>query len=235
MQNQRTNELFDKLKNGLIVSCQAAGNSPFNSPEGVTLFAQAALMGGAVGIRSEGFEKTKMIKSKVNLPVIGLIKSEFPDGYVRITGSFDDIDKLIEAGSDVIAIDGTFRKREELSGPDFIGKVKSKYHMTVMADIAEYDEGIACVESGADCLSTTLSGYTPSTASLKQAGPNLELLERLAADVIVPVFAEGRINSPEEAAKMISAGAWGVVVGSAITRPNVVTQWYVDAIKSVIK
>jgi len=119
-------EIFDRLKKQLIVSCQAEGNDPFNSSEGVTLFAKAAVMGGAAGIRTEGFEKTKMIKENVSVPVIGLIKSYFDDGYVRITGSFKDVEDLLKTNCDIIAIDGTFRKREELTGPEFISKVKGK-------------------------------------------------------------------------------------------------------------
>ena len=224
---------FNKIKNGLIVSCQAEGDDPFNTPDGVLLFAKAALMGGAVGIRTEGYEKTKKIVEGVNAPVVGLIKSYFEDGFVRITGSFEDVEKLIATKCDVIAIDGTFRKREGLTGPEFIAEVKKKYNCTVMADISTYEDGKACVEAGADCLSTTLSGYTPETKDLPHDKPNVELLSRLAKDFSLPVIAEGRVNTPEYAAQMIKEGAWAVVVGTVLTRPRVVTGWFVDAIKNV--
>ncbi len=235
MQSKTAENILNKMKNGLVVSCQASGDSPFNSPEGVTMFAKAAMMGGAAGIRSEGFAKTKMIQASVNLPIIGLIKSEFEDGYVRITGTFNDVEKLIEAGSDIIAIDGTFRIREGLTGAQFITAVKSKYDCIIMADIAEYEEGLACIKTGADCLSTTLSGYTPETENLKSKGPDLDLLKELSAVSDIPVFAEGRINTPADAAMMIKSGAWAVVAGTAITRPNVITEWYVKAIDGVAK
>lgn len=224
---------FNKIKNGLIVSCQAEGNDPFNTPEGVLLFAKAALMGGAVGIRTEGYEKTKKIVEGVDAPVIGLIKSYFDDGFVRITGSFDDVEKLIETKCDVIAIDGTFRKRDGFTGPEFISEVKKRYGCIVMADISTYDDGAACAAAGADCLSTTLSGYTPETNNLPHDKPNIELLKRLSKDFKLPVIAEGRVNTPEYAAQMIKEGAWAVVVGTVLTRPRVVTGWFVDAIKNV--
>lgn len=224
---------FNKIKNGLIVSCQAEGDDPFNTPDGVLLFAKAALMGGAAGIRTEGYEKTKKIVEGVNAPVIGLIKSYFDDGFVKITGSFADVEKLIDTKCDIIAIDGTFREREGFTGPDFIKEVKRRYDCKVMADISTYEDGAACAAAGADCLSTTLSGYTPETKDLPHDKPNIELLGKLAADFNIPVIAEGKVNTPEFAAQMIKNGAWAVVVGTVLTRPRVVTGWFVDAIKNV--
>lgn len=224
-------DVFHALRNGLVVSCQAEGDDPFNAPEGVTLFARAAIMGGAVGIRTEGKAKTAEIKRNVAVPVIGLIKSYFDDGFVKITGSTEDILDLIEINCDIIAIDGTFRKRESLSGPDFIRSIKREHSCIIMADIATIEEGLACVEAGADCLSTTLSGYTPETRSrLSDHQPDFALLEELVKQSPIPVFAEGRINTPDDAKKMMNLGAWGVVVGTVITRPRVVTSWFVDAL-----
>lgn len=225
------NNVISKLKGKLIVSCQAEGDSPFNSPEGVTMFAKAAILGGASAIRSEGIEKTKMIIEQINVPVIGLIKSKFEDGSVRITGTFKDVENLISIGTHIIAIDGTFRIRENLSGPDFIKQVKTKYKCLIMADIAMEDEAIACAEAGADLISTTLNGYTPETIKDKIHSPNFELVKSLVNKIKIPVVAEGRINTPEAAKKMIELGAYSVVVGTAITRPHIITSWFVDAIK----
>ena len=225
------NDVISKLKRKLIVSCQAEGDSPFNSPEGVTMFAKAAIMGGAAAIRSEGIEKTKIIIEQTNVPVIGLVKSKFEDGSVRITGTFKDVEDLISIGTHIIAIDGTFRKRENLSGPDFIKQVKTKYKCLIMADIAMEDEAIACAEADADLISTTLNGYTPETIEDKIHSPNFELVKSLVKKIKIPIIAEGRINSPEAAKKMIELGAYSVVVGTAITRPHIITSWFVDAIK----
>lgn len=227
------NDIIKILKGNLIVSCQAEDDSPFNSPEGVTMFAKAAIMGGAAAIRSEGIAKTKMIIEQTNVPVIGLIKSKFEDGSVRITGTFKDVEDLISIGTHIIAIDGTFRLRENLSGPDFIRQIKTKFNCSVMADIAKEDEAIACEEAGADLISTTLNGYTPETISDKTKEPNYDLVTQLVNKVKIPVVAEGRINSPEAAKKMIELGAFAVVVGTAITRPHIITSWYVDAIKNI--
>lgn len=226
-------DIFQTLRGGLIVSCQAEGESPFNNPKGVADFAETARMGGAVGIRSQGVDKTAAIIERVApMPVIGLFKSQFPDGTVCITGSFQAVEQLLSVGTHIVAIDGTFREREGLSGPDFIAEVKRRYpQCTVMADIATFEEGMACAQAGADCLSTTLSGYTPDTAHIPHEGPDTELLQRLVQATDLPVFAEGRINTPADAAKMMQLGAWAVVVGSAITRPHLVTQWYVEKIQ----
>ncbi len=228
--NSRQKNIFDKFCHKLIVSCQAETDSPFNSPDDMVKFAECAALGGAAAIRSQGVSKTKAIIEKVNLPVIGLIKSTFDDGSVRITGSFDHVEQLMEIGCDIIAIDGTFRIREGLSGPDFISQVKQKYECIVMADIALHDEAIACEEAGTDCVSTTLNGYTPETINEKSIGPNFELLKKVVLECKVPVIAEGRYNTPDYAAKAINYGAWSVVVGTAITRPQVITQWFVEKI-----
>lgn len=229
-------EVFNKLKGGLIVSCQAEGDSPFNNPEGVKSFAICAQMGGAAAIRSEGIEKTKAIVEGVQLPVIGLVKTYFEDGMVCITRSFEQVEGLLNAGCHIIAIDGTFREKEKMSGPEFIREVKRKYNCCIMADIATYTEAMACVEAGADCISTTLSGYTPETAHLNHDTPNIELLQKLVAALgeTIPVIAEGRFNTPLLASDAMRAGAWAVVVGTAITRPQTITKWFYDAVKNAI-
>lgn len=224
-------KVFYKIRKGLIVSCQADAGDPFDSPEGVSLFAKAAELAGAVGIRTAGIEKTKKIISTVNLPVIGLVKTKFPDGMVCITSSFSAVEELIKTGCEIISIDGTFRMRENLCGPDFIYEVKKRYNCVVMADIARTDEAKSCIEAGADCVSTTLSGYTPETLQLKSEGPDFQLLEEVIKVSPVPVIAEGRYNTPQHAKEAVIKGAWAVVVGTAITRPRIITRWFTDAIK----
>lgn len=227
------NELLKQLKGGMIVSCQAEGDDPFNAnPEYMALFARAAEMGGAIGIRTQGIEKLKAIKRATKLPVIGLLKSQFPDGTVCITGSFNEVGQLIAAGSDIVAIDGTFRKREGLSGPEFIKEVKKRYGCIVLADIATYAEAKACEEAGADCVSTTLNGYTPDTLQFHD-GPNYDVLKECVEGLTVPVFAEGRYNTPAEAGKAMELNAFAVISGTAITRPRVITHWFVNEIKKV--
>jgi N-acylglucosamine-6-phosphate 2-epimerase len=231
------NNIFESLKGKLVVSCQAEDGSPFNSPEGVTAFAQSAIRGGAAGIRTCGIEKTSSIVHNVSVPVIGLTKSYFPDGTVCITGKFNDVQQLIEAGASIIAVDGTQRLREGgLTGADYIRVIKKKYDVLIMADIATADEALACYKAGADCVSTTLCGYTPDTKQLLDSHrPSFSILGRclqiLPPDY--PVFAEGRFNTPEDSRLAIEFGAWAVVVGSAITRPHLITEWFVDSIREI--
>lgn len=223
-------ELLERLRGSMIVSCQSEGEDPFNAdPEYMCLFAKAAEMGGAKGIRTQGIEKLKAIKRKVSLTIIGLLKGTFPDGTVKITGSYNEVEQLIDAGSDIIAIDGTFREREGLTGPAFIAECKKKYGCVILADIATFEEAKACEEAGADCISTTLNGYTPDTLEY-QEGPNYDLLEKVVNALNVPIFAEGRYNAPVDAQKAMELGAFAVITGTAITRPRVVTSWFVEAV-----
>lgn len=228
------NKLIEQLKGGMIVSCQAEGDDPFNAnPEYMALFARAAEMGGAIGIRTQGIAKLEAIKRATTLPVIGLLKSQFDDGMVRITGSFGEVEQLIRSKSDIVAIDGTFREREGLTGPDFIKEVKKRYGCLVLADIATFAEAKACEEADADCVSTTLNGYTPNTIGY-QDGPNYGVLKECVNGLSIPVFAEGRYNTPAEAGKAMEMGAFAVISGTAITRPRVITQWFVAEINKVI-
>lgn len=225
-------QILERLRNSIIVSCQSEGDDPFNATSMyMGLFARAAEMGGARGIRSEGIEKIKAIKKITKLPIIGLIKSKFMDGTVCITGSLEKVEQLINVGCDIIAIDGTFREREGYTGPDFIREVKQRFDCLVLADVATCDEAIACESAGADCVSTTLNGYTPDTKT-NSNNPNFEILDEIIKHLAIPVFAEGRYNTPTDARKAMEMGAYGVIVGSAITRPRVITSWFVEAIKN---
>jgi len=218
----------------MIVSCQSEGDDPFNAdPAYMALFARAAEMGGARGIRTQGIAKLCAIKNATSLPVIGLLKQRFPDGTVRITGSFSEVEQLLKAKSDIIAIDGTMREREGMTGPDFIATVKKKYGCIVLADIATLEEAKACEKAGADCVSTTLNGYTPETFRIHN-GPNLLLLVDAVKYLNVPVFAEGRYNTPDDAQLAMEMGAYAVISGTAITRPRVVTSWFVESVNKGI-
>jgi N-acylglucosamine-6-phosphate 2-epimerase len=226
-------EFFKQIHKGLIVSSQAEGNDPFNTPDGVTLFARAAEMGGASAIRSCGIIKTKHIIQHIALPVIGLTKAEYEDGFVKITRSTEDVEKLFEIGCSIVAIDGTLRFWDGLNGPEFIAKMKNDLNMPIMADISTLEDALACENAGADCLSTTLSGYTKETQDQNNGEPDFALIKELANKVRIPIIAEGRISRPEHAVKAMEFGAYAVVAGTVITRPRVVTSWYVNALKGM--
>lgn len=221
------------VKNGLIVSCQFDADDPFNSPEYVSLFALSAQMGGAAGIRTEGKESIKATKEKVQLPVIGLIQSTYPDGSVLITPDSKEVGDIIEAGADIVALDATERIRPNgLTGFEFLRRVRVDHPGTLLlADVSTFEEGVQAAELGADLVSTTLSGFTPSTLHKAREGVDFDLIERLAESLVVPVIAEGRILLPGEAAHAFDLGAYSVVVGAAITRPTVITQMFIHEIQ----
>jgi len=223
-------QLLQKLKGGLIVSCQPDAhdrqNDPMNIPAIMAALARSAELGGAVGIRADGEEDIAAVRAAVRLPIIGIFKADLPGFEVRITPTLEHALRIIAAGADIIALDGTARPRPGgLSTTEFIRLVCRETGRPVFADISTLDEGIMAAGAGADALLPTLSGYT--SYSTQQEGPDFELIGALSASVSVPVIAEGRINTPQEAARALACGAWAVTVGSAITRPRSITERFV--------
>ena len=210
----------------LVVSCQADPGSPFGKPEFIAAFAEAAVRGGAHGLRLEGAANIRAVRAEQTVPIIGLTKrrnGEFGDIY--ITPHFEDVEAVAAAGADLIAFDATTRKR-----PVTVKEVVDAVHgcsKLALADVSTVQEAVWALEAGADYVSTTLSGYT--NYSPQQDGPDLKIISDLAALGIRPI-AEGRIRNPEEAREALDRGAHAVVVGSAITRPEVVTGWFRDAL-----
>ena len=209
-------------KGTLIVSCQANPGSPFDNPLFIRAFAQAAKLGGATALRLQGIENITAVRKDQTLPIIGLIKRHQEDfGDIYITPELSDVEAIIQAGADIVAFDATLRKR-----PTAISQIIDLIHehgKLAMADISTAIEAIAALDAGADYISTTLSGYTNYSPKLE--GPDLGLISDLAMHSIEAI-AEGRIRTPEEAREALARGAFAVVVGSAITRPEVVTSWF---------
>lgn len=229
------NELILKLKHGLIVSCQSEGDDPFNYPDLLAKFAIAAQMGGASAIRAQGVENIKAIRDAVDLPLIGIIEGHFANGWVCITPDFADVENIIHAGADIIALDVTPRKRPNgLDGVEFFDEVKERFDVPLMADISTFEEGIRAAEMGAILVATTLSGYTEYTEKHSTDHPDYDLIEKLARAIKVPLIAEGRIWTPEQAKEALYRGAFSVVVGTAITRPRILTRKFVDVMTSKI-
>lgn len=225
-------ELIEKLKGKLIVSCQALPGEPLyiENDTMMPLMAIAAKRAGAAGIRTNGERDVKEIKKAVDLPVIGLIKKEYEGFSQYITVTMKEIDTLVEAEADIIALDCTMRNRADgktVNG--FIKEIKEKYpDIILMADISTFEEGVNAEKAGVDMVGTTLSGYTPY--SEKTDGPDFKLVERLAKELNIPVIAEGKIHEPQQAKKMLELGAHAVVVGGAITRPLEIAQRFVKAV-----
>lgn len=215
-----TVELLTALRGRLIVSCQAYPGEPMRDPVIITAVAQAALDGGAAGIRAQGVDDIKMIRSHTTAPLIGLLKVG-QDG-VFITPTVTDARNVCSAGADIVAVDGTTRARPDhqplaasIDAIHAVGKL-------AMADVGSLEDAQYSVNSGADCVSTTLAGYTPSRT--RTTGPDIDLLEELVGQLEVPVFAEGRIRNPVDARRCLDAGAYAVVVGTAITHPTRITR-----------
>ena len=227
----RKEELFEKIKGKVIVSCQAIPGEPLYVEEKsiMYLMARAAKMAGTPAIRTSSIRDVIAIKEETGLPVIGLIKVKYEGFESYITPTMKEVDELVQAGSDVIALDCTNQKRGDgKTVSEFIREVREKYPEAIlMADISTYEEGINAWKLGMDIVGTTMSGYT--SYSSKTEGPDYELVKRLSAEVDVPVIGEGRIHSPEQAVEMLEAGAFAVVVGGAITRPLEIAQRFIGA------
>ncbi|MCH4887517.1 N-acetylmannosamine-6-phosphate 2-epimerase [Acidaminobacter sp. JC074] len=221
---------LEKLRHGLIVSCQALEEEPLYTNEGgiMPLMAKAAELANAVGIRANGVRDIKEIKEAVDLPVVGILKKQYEGFEQHITVTMNEIDLLVEAGADIIAFDATMRPRPDgLTVNEFIGEIKSKYpNQLLMADVSTYEEGINAYKAGVHMVGSTLSGYTPYTA--EKMGPDYDLIESLSNEIDIPVIAEGRIHYPDQAKKMLELGAFAVVVGGAITRPKEITERFIS-------
>ncbi|GEL77060.1 N-acetylmannosamine-6-phosphate 2-epimerase [Tenuibacillus multivorans] len=222
------NPVIESLRSGLIVSCQAMPHEPLHGSHIMQRMALAAEEGGAVGIRANTPDDIRAIKDSVSLPIIGLYKKRYPESDVYITPTMAEVEAVVEAGADMVAIDATLRKRpDDQSLKDVVSMIKHQYpdHFLV-ADVSTFEEGKYVDDLNVDLISTTLSGYTEETRDID--GFNHHLLKKLTEICHKPVLAEGRIYTPELAKDCIIYGAYAVVVGSAITRPQEITERFVD-------
>lgn len=226
--------MLEQIKGKLVVSCQALENEPLHSPFIMARMALAAAEGGAAGIRANSVVDIKAIRQQVALPVIGLIKRDYPDSEVFITPTLREVEELIAAAPEMIALDATQRPRpggETLA--QLVAAIRARWPtLLLMADIASVEEALIAEQLGFDCVGTTLYGYTPQTKGHTLPESDFALLKAVLAAVAIPVIAEGNVDTPERAARCLALGARAVVVGGAITRPQQITRRFTDAIRS---
>lgn len=217
--------LVESLRGRLVVSCQAYSGEPMRTPETMRRMAQAVIKGGAAGVRAQGLADIREMRAHLDVPIIGLVKEG--DEGVFITPTLELALACAEAGADIVAIDGTRRRRPDgVPLADVIAAVHDAGR-PVMADCAEMDDVLACADAGADIIGTTLAGYAPGRPKLP--GPDLEFVREAVAATSAPIMAEGRYYAPADVAAAFEAGAYSVTVGTAITHPTTITGWFTGA------
>lgn len=228
------NRVAGQIRGRLVVSCQAYPGDPLEDTEALRRIALASVAGGAAGLRVNSAEDITAIRRDTDLPIIGINK-KYSGGELRITPDFASAAELAAAGADIIALDCTGRLWNGGGDPwrEIIKRVHRELKIPVMADIATVEEALAAADAGADFIGMTLNGYTEETKG--NHGFNWEMLATLVERVGRPIIAEGHISTPVEARRAIQCGAWSVVVGSAITRPGVITTRFVKAMAPALR
>jgi N-acylglucosamine-6-phosphate 2-epimerase len=219
----------------LIVSCQALPEEPLHSSFIMGRMALAAKEGGAGGIRANSLEDIREIQRVVDLPIIGIIKRDYPGSPVRITPTLREVDELMEAEPAVIAVDATCRIRPDGSTlEEFYAKVREKYpRQKLMADCSTLEEMLRADALGFDFIGTTLVGYTQESQGHKIEADDFKLIRQIVKMARHPVIGEGNLNTPEKARRAMELGVYSVVVGSAITRPQWITENFVQALEQL--
>jgi len=222
-------DALEALRGGLVVSVQAAEESPLAQPAHMAAIASAAAAGGAAAIRAEGEADIAAIKAAVDLPLIGLVKRRVPGSAVYITPELEDGRAVARAGADIVATDATLRPRPgRLATREFLAALARELSVPLLADVDTVEAGRAARSAGADAVATTLAGYTGG--GRVPDGPDLDLVAALSSDLDCPVLAEGRYGSPESAREARRAGAFAVVVGTAISDPEALTRRFAGAL-----
>lgn len=225
--------MVGEIKEHLTVSCQALEDEPLHSSFIMSRMAVAAMQGGAKGIRANSIEDIEAIKKAVPLPVIGIIKRDYKDSDVYITPTYEDVDHLVQVGCDIIAMDATISMRPGCISLDtFFKKVKEKYPKQLfMADCSTVEEAVHADELGFDFIGTTLVGYTSQSKGNQINADDFKIIRDILKQVKHPVIAEGNIDTPQKAKRVLELGCYSVVVGSIITRPQIITKRFTDVIE----
>lgn len=226
---------LDGIKGKLIVSCQALPDEPLHSSFIMGRMALAAKEGGAGAIRANAKEDIIEIKKIVDLPIIGIVKKDYQDTDIYITPTMDEVDELVAVQADIIALDATKMLRpNRISLETFYGLIREKYpNQKLMADCSSVEEAIFADQLGFDYIATTLVGYTSYTKDFRIEDNDFELIQEILKQIKQPLIAEGNIDSPEKARRVLELGCYSVVVGSSITRPQMITKRYTEEIDKI--
>ena len=224
---------IERLRGKLIVSCQALPHEPLYSSFIMGRMAQAAQEGGAAGIRANTPEDIREIRSRVGLPIIGIIKQCYEGSDVYITPTMSEVDRLMEVRPEIIAVDATNNPRPSgITLENFVTQIREKYPgQLLMADCSTVEEAIHADEIGFDFIGTTLVGYTRQSKGDDLSKDDFAILRKILKSVRHRVIAEGKIDTPQKARRVIEMGAFSVVVGSVITRPQFITRTFVEEIE----
>lgn len=224
---------MEELRHKLIVSCQALPDEPLHSDFIMARMAVAAKEGGASGIRANSVVDIAAIRKAVDLPIIGIIKRDYEGADVYITATMKEVDELMTVRPNIIAIDATTSTRPNgESLKEFFQKVKEKYPDQLwMADCSTIDEMLTTDQLGFDFIGTTLVGYTKQSQGDKIESNDFEIIRKALSKLSHPLIAEGNIDTPDKVRRVLELGAYSVVVGSAITRPQLITKKFVEATK----
>ena len=220
--------VLEQLAGGLIVSCQAYPGEPMLDPRTMAQVAESVVRGGAVGVRGKGLDDLRAMRERVAVPIIGLVK--VGNEGVYITPTLADCLAVAATGCEIVALDGTRRPRPDgLTFAQTVAGLRDAYpDVLVMADCGSAADAEAAQEAGADILGTTLAGYTGERP--KTEGPDWECVDQVVGLARRPVYVEGRIHTPAQAAEALRRGAAAVVVGAAITHPASIARWFADAV-----
>lgn len=229
--NVQKGQIMTHLKRGLIVSCQAVKGEPLYGYGIMHLFAKAAKEGGATGIRAL-VDDVDSIKNEVGLPIIGLVKEIYDDSEIYITPTKKEIDRLLATKCDVLCMDATLRSRPEgetLEGLYEYARANANGR-EIMADVSTLEEAINADKLGFDYISTTMRGYTPYTTQYEI--PDVDFVAECLKHVKnAKVIAEGGVFEVGHMEAISKVNPYAVVVGSAITRPKVITERLLGALK----
>lgn len=228
-------DILEKLRGGVIISCQALPGEPMYSEKGgvMPLFAKAAKEAGAVGIRANSVRDIVEIQEVVGLPIIGIIKQDYEGADAFITPTMAEVDALVETGVDIIALDATVSSRPKGESLEaFVKTIKESYpQQLLMADCSTLEEMITAEKLGFDFIGTTLVGYTEQSKHLAIDANDFEIIRQAREKIKAPIIAEGNISTPEKVKRVFELGVDSVVVGSAITRPLVIAKPFIEAAK----